>query len=211
MMEKGMERVFGEKLCAGVPPVFVAIALAIVARSAAAVVVDGVAYDATTGYVLMSANDTGEYSSVTGALHWVGQTEPPQPDKNYFIQTSKILRTPKNGNTAAFPLLTFAGQSLTLGGGQITHALNSGMGEDKTPGIAWGNLRILGGKYIAGSLRTARSHLCRPAWDPSNLTSTRLVLELKARDSISGKQHSPTLVRARRQSFTIQSGPTVRE
>lgn len=150
MMEKGMERVFGEKLCAGVPPVFVAIALAIVARSAAAVVVDGVAYDATTGYVLMSANDTGEYSSVTGALHWVGQTEPPQPDKNYFIQTSKILRTPKNGNTAAFPLLTFAGQSLTLGGGQITHALNSGMGEDKTPGIAWGNLRILGGKYIAG-------------------------------------------------------------
>lgn len=150
MMKKGMERVFGEKLCAGVPPVFVAIALTIVARSAAAVVVDGVTYDATTGYVLMSANDTGEYSSVTGALHWAGQTEPPQPDKNYFIQTGRILRTPKNGNSAAFPLLTFAGQSLTLGGGQITHALNSGMGEDKTPGIAWGALRILGGKYIAG-------------------------------------------------------------
>lgn len=150
MKGKGMESVSGEKLCAGVPPVFVAIALAIVARSAAAVVVDGVTYDATTGYVLMSEKDLGEYSSVTGALHWVGQTEPPQPDKNYFIQTGMTLRTPKNGNTAAFPLLTFAGQSLTLGGGQITHALNSGMGEDKTPGVQWDDLRILGGQYVAG-------------------------------------------------------------
>lgn len=126
-----------------------ALAAAVAVQTASAVVVDGVTYDASTGYVLMSGSDSGEFSSVTGALKWTTQ-KIPEHGTNYFIQSGRTLRTPKNGNTAAFPLVTFAGDSLTLGGGQITHCLNSGMGENKSPGVQWDDLRILGGKYVAG-------------------------------------------------------------
>ena len=149
MKEGEKDAVSGGKPRAGVPSACVAIVVAVAVWGAEAVVIDGVTYDDTTGYVLMSADDSGEYSSVTGAVRWIGQTEPPRSGKKYFIQPGKTLRTPKNGN-AAFPLLAFAGDSLTLGGGQITHALNSGMGEDQTPGVKWGNMRLLGGKYVAG-------------------------------------------------------------
>ncbi len=131
---------------AAVSAVFAAL---VCVRSASAVVVDGETYDATTGYVLMTGNDSGSFSSITGAVHWTTK-KIPEPGTNYFVQSGMVLRTPKNGNTDAFPLVTFAGDSLTLGGGQITHCLNSGMGETKAPGVQWDDLRILGGKYVAG-------------------------------------------------------------
>lgn len=144
-----MERVSGGKPCAGVLSAFAVLAALAVAWSAEAAVVDGVTYDATTGYVLMRGSDSGYFSSVTGAVNWTTQ-KVPESGTNYFVQSGRTLRTPKNDNNDFPSVVTFAGDSLTLGGGQITHCLNSGIGEAKAPGLQWDDLRILGGKYVAG-------------------------------------------------------------
>lgn len=148
-MEKVTERIRGGKPYAGIPPAFAALAALAVVWSAEAVVIDGVTYDETTGYVLMRISDNGYFSSVTGAVNWTTQ-KVPEPGTNYFVQSGKTLRTPKNDNNDYRSVVTFAGDSLTLGGGQITHCLNSGIGEDKAPGVQWYDLRILGGRYAAG-------------------------------------------------------------
>ncbi len=122
-------------------------AFAMAAGTASAVVVDGVTYDAPD-YVLMSGNDTGYFSSMTGAVHWVGGRKPASGSK-YFIQKNSVFRTPKNDDST-FPLATFAGDSLTLGGGVLTHCINSGPSETDVPGVKWGDLRLMGGEYRGG-------------------------------------------------------------
>ena len=89
-MEKVTKRVHGGKLHAGVPSAFAAIAALAVVWGAQAVVVDGVTYDASTGYVLMRNSDSGEFSSVTGAVNWTTQ-KVPESGTNYFIQAGRTI------------------------------------------------------------------------------------------------------------------------